>query len=202
MGTLSKYNLVEMRRLHNLHTFIETGTATGDGTALAVAAGFNAIHTIEIDTDLAAAARLRFKRHPEVQVWQGDSVYCLSLLLQEVSREPALFWLDAHFPGAHTGADYNVEPDARKRLPLHDEIDVIRRYRAGIADVLLIDDARIYEPGPYSAGNLPPDWPPLKGVERSLDFVRNAYRATHGAVIDFSEQGMLMVFPRHDRKAA
>jgi hypothetical protein len=108
----------------------------------------------------------------------------------------ALFWLDAHFPGAHGGGqDYTAEPSVIVRLPAALEVDLIRKARPAERDVLLIDDARIYQPGPYDAGNLPDDWPPLAGIERSLRFVRDAYGATHGIVIDYADQGYVMVCP-------
>jgi hypothetical protein len=119
-------------------------------------------------------------------------------ILQGLPEGPALFWLDAHFPGAHTGATYDAEKDAGRRLPLEAEIEAIARarLRSGARDVLLIDDARIYQPGPYAGGDLPADWPPLAGIKRSLDFVRDLYRRTHGIVVDYADQGYVMVVPK------
>jgi hypothetical protein len=207
MGTLSKYNLAGMRVLHGLRSFVETGTAQGDGTEQARAAGFDPIHTIEVVPEIAAAARFRFAEHKQVRVWEGSSVSNLPLILKDLPAEPCLFWLDAHFPGAHHGADYAAEQDAAVRLPLEEEIRMIRAARPLARDVLLIDDARIYVPGPYGAGDLPADWPAVHGIGRGpkrLDFVRELYGSTHGMIVDYADQGYLMVFPRilADLKAA
>jgi len=199
MGTLAHFNLAGVRVLHGLRSFVETGTAGGDGTEQARLAGFDPIHTIEIVPELAGAARFRFSAHKQVQVWEGSSGKCLPMILKELPPEPALFWLDAHFPGAHHGADYGAEKDAAVRLPLDDEIRMIRAARPMAKDVLLIDDARIYVPGPYGAGDLPADWPPLAGIRRGsdrLDFIRELYGNTHGMIVDYADQGYVMVFPR------
>ena len=129
------------------------------------------------------------------------------MILGELPAEPCLFWLDAHFPGAHHGADYAAEKDVSLRLPLDEEVRMIRAARPDARDVLLIDDARIYQPGPYSGGDLSDDWEPLKGIDRSprrLDFIRALYGQTHGMIVDYADQGYVMVFPRvlFERKAA
>ena len=197
MGTLAHFNLQPLAEMHGLKHFVETGTAQGHSLALAATVKeFASLHSVEIMPDLVAAARMRFGADARIQIWEGDSRHCLPMILRDLPDEPTLFWLDAHFPGAHSGAEYDAEPDAKKRLPLEDEIAAIRKARGNTGDVLLIDDARIYQPGPYGAGDLPADWPPLQGVERSLDFVRKAYGATHGVVVDFADQGYVMVVPR------
>ena len=203
MGSLAHFApwLHNGLRRYGFASFVETGTARGDSLAIAARLPFKALHSIEIVPDLAAAARVRFKDDARVQVWEGDSLDCLPMILRELPPEPCLFWLDAHFPGAHTGADYAAEPSVERRLPLGREVELIRQARPGAGDVLLIDDARIYQPGPYGHGDLPSDWPPLQGVERSLRFLREAYDETHAMVIDYAQEGYLMVCPRM-RKAA
>jgi hypothetical protein len=204
MGSLARFNLPGLAQVHGLKHFVETGTAQGDSVALACQVkAFASLHSIEIVPELATAAKARFEKDERVVIWQGDSVTCLSMVLRDLPPEPALFWLDAHFPGAHSGAKYDAEPDAKKRLPLEDEIALIRQARDGIRDVLLIDDARIYQPGPYSGGDLPPDWPPLKGIQRDgIGFIRAAFGKTHGVVVDFSDQGYVMVVPQRVLKKA
>jgi hypothetical protein len=202
MGSLAHFNIAGIRALHGLHALVETGTATGDGVAAALNAGFEAVHSVEIVPELAAAARARFVHDKRAQIWEGDSRAILPMILRDLPARPCLWWLDAHFPGAHTGADYAAETDAGRRLPLEDEVQLIARERAGCRDVLLIDDARIYQPGPYGAGDLPADWPPLAGVRRSLDWLRELYGGTHGIVTDYADQGYVMVFPRVMKKAA
>lgn len=205
MGSLAHFNLAGIRVLHGLRSFVETGTAQGEGVEQARLAGFNPIHSIEVVPEIAQSAQARFRGHDQIQIWEGKSTYCLSMILKELPPEPCLFWLDAHFPGAHHGADYNAEQDASVRLPLDDEIHMIHSARPNCRDVMLIDDARIYVPGPYGGGDLPEDWPPLKGVNRGphrLDFIRDLYGSTHGMIVDYAHQGTVMLFPRILMKAA
>jgi hypothetical protein len=197
MGSLAHFNLGALAARHGLMHFVETGTARGDSLALAAALPqWRSLHSIEIVPELADSARARFAGDKRVQIWEGDSGGMLSCVLQKLPAEPCLFWLDAHFPGAHTGADYAAEAVVDRRLPLQAEVEAIAAARPGARDVLLIDDARIYQRGPYAGGELPDDWPPLAGVKRSLDFVRNAYGKTHGVVVDYSDQGYVMVVPK------
>ena len=185
-----------------LKSFVETGTAKGDSLAVAAQFPFKALHSIEIVPELVTAARQRFGDDKRVEIWKGDSVDVMPMVLRELPAAPCLFWLDAHFPGAHTGADYAAEANVSRRLPLEAEVMLIARSRHGMGDVLLIDDARIYQPGPYAHGDIPADWPPLAGVRRSLDFVREAYGGTHGVVIDYAHEGYVMVAPRAQLKKA
>jgi hypothetical protein len=186
-----------LRKRHGLKSFVETGTGDGLGVAIALQAGFEAVHSVEIVSELVLAARKRFAHEPAVKIWAGDSRQVLELILRELSGEPALFWLDAHFPGADYGlGSYDAETNVGRRLPLEEEVELIAKARPDCRDIVFIDDARIYQPGPYGGGNLPDDWPPLKGLKRSLDFVRNAYSKTHGIVVDYAQQGYVMVVPR------
>lgn len=197
MGTLARFNLAAIRELRGLASFVETGTGDGAGVAQALQAGFGQIHSLEYVEALALSAATRFEKHSEVLIHQGDSGKLLPQVLRQLPAGPAFFWLDAHFPGADYGmADYETEADAAVRLPLMREIELIAAWRTRKRDVILIDDARIYQPGPYAAGNLVDDWPPLRGVERSLEFVRRAFGDTHGIVVDHADQGYVMVFPK------
>ena len=206
MGSLAHFNLAGIRVLHGLKSFVETGTAQGEGVEQARLAGFNPIHSIEVVPEIVMAARARFRGQDQIEIWEGSSTYCLPMILNDLPPEPCLFWLDAHFPGAHHGADYNAEADVAVRLPLDEEINLIRKARPDARDVLLIDDARIYLPGPYSGGDLPEDWPPIQNIGRGphrLDFIRDLYGDTHGMIVDYANQGTVMVFPRvMHRKAA
>jgi hypothetical protein len=205
MGSLAQFNVAGIRVLHHGRSFVETSTAQGEGVEQARLAGFDPIHSIEVVPEIAQAARGRFKSHPQIQIWEGASTYCLPLILKELPPEPALFWLDAHFPGAHHGADYNAEADVSVRLPLDEEVRMIRTARPDARDVLLIDDARIYKPGLYGGGDLPADWPPIQNIGRGpsrLDFIRELYGDTHGMVVDHAATGIVMVFPRVQMKRA
>lgn len=197
MGTLHHFNLAAMRKIYGLKSFVETGTGEGMGVRLAVAAGFERIYSIECVHSLAVDVAAKFAHVPSVHIHSGQSVELLPGIIDLMPPGPALFWLDAHFPGAdHAGAEYDAEQDVDRRLPLEREVELISRLREGCRDLVFIDDARIYQPGPYGAGDLPLDWAGLRGVERKgLDFVRNAFGRTHGVVVDYADQGYVMVSP-------
>jgi len=90
---------------------------------------FRDIYSIERDDYLAARAKLRFAAYPNVHLYHGDSAEVLPKVVRAI-KEPALFWLDAHW-GAESA-------------PIRQELDCI--YRHPVRDhVLLIDDARYFD---------------------------------------------------------
>lgn len=197
MGNLAHFDLQQIRETHGLKSFVETGTGDGNGVVKALLAGYEVIHSIEIDTELASLLKLRFRKNPVVTIHEGDSRELLEGIVRQLPLEPALFWLDAHFPGAELGIQgYGAEPDPEKRFPLKREVETILNIRRGIADVILIDDARIYQDGPYRLGNIPSDWKPLEGLERGLEFVRQGFGKTHGVVVDYADTGYVMITPK------
>jgi hypothetical protein len=57
-----------------------------------------------------------------------------------------LFFLDAHFPGADAGLkDYDSEKDYNVNLPLAEELKLISTGRKDYADVIIVDDMRLFE---------------------------------------------------------
>jgi hypothetical protein len=200
MGTLQRFDVMALQQRYGLQAFVETGTADGDSLAWAARADFTALHSIEIVRKLANAAIARFAGDTRITVWCCDTALAMPKVVLGLGDLPTLFWLDAHFPGAHHGADYAAEARIDTRLPLERELQAIAA-RGAASDVILIDDARIYQPGPYEAGNLPDDWPPLQGVTRSLDFVRDLFCATHNVIVDYADQGYVMVCPKSQRVA-
>src|SRR6185295_17672205 len=81
--------------------FIETGTCVGSGLQLAVDAGFEVLHSIELAVPFYIQARRRFANTPNVNLWYGDSSKVLPQILRLVDA-PATFWLDGHYSGGHT----------------------------------------------------------------------------------------------------
>src|SRR5215469_8383020 len=143
MGTLTRFKFSdEFVKQHPV--FIETGTGRGAGIKAAQQFGFKYIISVEIEPSIAGAVREKFSSDPRVEVICGDSCYTLSELLCRDFRDcDPVFWLDAHFPGSDVlGLSYDNEPNPRVRLPLFDEIQVIKHYRPN--SVVLIDDLRMY----------------------------------------------------------
>lgn len=126
---------------------------------------------------------------------EGNSV---SVLFKELPllQGNCIFWLDAHFPGAEEGISrYDAETNEDRRLPLEKEIEIIRTRRSYFKDILIIDDLRIYEEGPFENGNAPEDTLP-KG-DRSIGFVTRHFGATHHISRLYRDEGYLILTPIH-----
>jgi len=108
---------------------VETGTYRGD-TVRALRNRFSKLVSIELVPELARQVQREFSNDPSVSILVGDSGDMLRELLLEL-KDPALFWLDAHYSGGPTLGDGNV--------PIYAEIDSINEL-ANARHALLIDD--------------------------------------------------------------
>jgi FkbM family methyltransferase len=118
--------------------FVETGSCMGDGIQAALSAGFKEIYSIEIQPNLHAHCKERFKDNPNVHVILGSSIDELPKLLSKIST-PITFWLDAHYSQGPTGYD------PRTTCPLMQELKDIASH--GIkTHTILIDDIRMMKP--------------------------------------------------------
>jgi hypothetical protein len=131
----------EARRI-GAKTFVETGTYMGD-TPWALRDCFRKLYSIEVQPELAAIARKRFSRYPEVEIVQGDSAKELSGLMGRV-EEPALFWLDGHYSAGITGR-------GAKDCPIYEELEAIAGGMRGLFSIM-IDDARCFGTDPAYPG--------------------------------------------------
>jgi hypothetical protein len=122
---------------YGLRTFIETGTFAGETTA-ALADSVDRVVSIELDSALAEAARVRFAATPHVTILQGNSGELLRRAIASLT-EPALFWLDGHYSGSITAR-------GAQDSPITDEIDAILGHPTP-GHVVLIDDARYFNGG-------------------------------------------------------
>lgn len=86
-------------------TFVETGTYLGDTVQLALNAGFEYVHSIEVDQGMFDKCKSRFENNSKVKLWFGDSVDIIPKIVDELN-EPATFWLDAHASGPLLGGRY------------------------------------------------------------------------------------------------
>lgn len=131
-----KHQLIrDMAGRFGTRVLVETGTNFGH-TVSAVLGTFHTIYSIELMDELWASARRRFARHPQVKLSHGDSAGELPRILGEL-REPALFWLDAHYSGAGTARADIDTPIARELLAISQH--ALKNH------VLLIDDARKFD---------------------------------------------------------
>jgi hypothetical protein len=152
--------------------FVETGTFRGDN-ALYQSHWFLRVHTIELDPTLALAAKMRFADMRNINVHEGDSGEVLSMLA-EIIREPALFYLDAHWSGGATA----FGPPEDSGCPVLRELQALslRPY----ADVIVIDDMRLMGTVEWS-GQDGTDWPRTQFDFRHVtpEAITRAYARPH-----------------------
>ncbi|HEX9365349.1 MAG TPA: hypothetical protein VF921_01915 [Vicinamibacterales bacterium] len=122
----------DYQRRFGPRVFVETGTFAG-GMIDAVRDRFDRVISIELDPGWHGRAVERFRADPRVTLLLGDSGVRLKEVLGSL-REPALFWLDAHYSGPVT---------ARGAIdsPIVGELEAIRAHPVA-GHVVLIDDMR------------------------------------------------------------
>ena len=178
----------------NLCNFVETGT--GDGSSMDKVLLTDSIQNcygIECDKELFDALVSKYKNNVSVHLYNDYSENCMETVLKDMDKSPALFWLDAHFPGSdYKGMSYGSEENIALRLPMETELQIMKDIRDLSNDVIIMDDLRIYVDRDFGAGN----WP-----ERSLygadnyDFVENIIGDTHIIVEHLGDLGYLLAFP-------
>lgn len=126
--------VLEHARRHGVRILVETGTFRGE-MLFACRNHFDALYSVELDPELAAAAQAHFARYKHIQVLQGDSAVKLHEILKELKHR-ALFWLDAHYCGPAAGR-------ARKDTPIIDELRLILAHPIP-NHVILVDDAHCF----------------------------------------------------------
>lgn len=132
-------------------TFIETGTFRGD-TIWMFRKRFRKIVTIEVQDDLAALARQRFRKHPHVSVIHGDSASVLADVCKDIDG-PCLVYLDGHYSAGFTGS-------GEKECPITEELQALFSHLKHPFRIL-IDDARLF--------GSDPSYPSRDNIE---DFIR------------------------------
>lgn len=194
MGFISDFDLDGIIRKYGIHHFFETGTWKGDAVQHALQFSFRRIFSVEIVSEIAMNAQKKFEEETRVTILEGNSTIALANELPRLQGS-CLFWLDAHFPGADAGLEeYDAIPDEEIRLPLENELQIIHQYRQGSCDIIIIDDLRIYEDGPYENGAAPADTLPKQN--RNLDFVNRLFSNSHQFIKSYQKEGYLLLLPK------
>lgn len=150
-----------------LRVLVETGTNFGQTVSSAIGT-FDTIYSIELDEALWNHASRRFAGRADVRLRRGDSARELSGILAEL-REPALFWLDAHYSGDGTARGTGDSP-------IMQELASIAAHQVR-AHAILIDDARLFVgrdgyPTLEACRGLIRQWWPAHGYDVSDDVIR------------------------------
>ena len=194
MGELRFFKVQDVIQRFNTRAFVETGTGYGFSLYFASCFPFQQLHSIDILEDEVKRLRPAFEVDRRVQLHAGKSPDVLRQLLPTIS-ENILFWLDAHYPGAHHGAPFDAEKDERTRLPLEDELNVIKELRGGFRDVILIDDLRIYEEDRFEWGNLR-NFNLQHTGKFDSKFLYSTFEATHSSQRLLNHTGYVVLLPK------
>lgn len=153
----------EYKDRYGIKTLVETGTYLGDMVA-AQLPHFSRILSVELSEELYKRARIRFRRNPEVELYQGDSGKVLHTVAPQL-KEPAIFWLDGHYSAGITAKGDLI-------CPIYAELDALLPLT--VPHVLLIDDAQDFT-GQY-------DYPT---IEELTDYVKKKNPAYQVEVRDY-----------------
>jgi hypothetical protein len=176
-------------------TFLETGTGFGFGVQHARIFPFINILSVEILGAEVQRLRPAFSSDRRVQLFHGQSTEVLRQLLPQIPGN-IIFWLDAHFPGAHHQVQgYDAEKDLDLRLPLERELMLIKELRAGKRDVILIDDLRIYEEDQFEWGNMK-DVGQQNVAKPDSRFLYELFRETHDSHRFLNHSGYFALIPK------
>jgi len=147
-------------RCFALRTLVETGTHVGHMVA-ALLSDFDEIYSIEFAQPLYERSAARFVGKHNVRLYCGDSATLLPVIIAAL-REPALFWLDAHYSGGITARGSVATPVVAElqRVLGMDETP----------HVVLIDDARLF--------NGTDDYPTPEELRRLVGELRPYYEMT------------------------
>lgn len=127
--------LLEIGSRYHCSALVETGTYLGD-TVKVARRYFDRVLSVELSTDLHQKNLERFKKHPNVILWQGNSGQRMLEMLSLIPSERVLFWLDGHYSGMGTERD---ESDC----PIIPELEAIAAHPR-CDHCILIDDARCF----------------------------------------------------------
>ncbi len=195
MGELFFFQLGKIMEVYQCDTFFETGTGFGFGVQIARMFPFKNILSVEILLSEVERLKPAFASDRRVQLFAGKSSDVMSQVLPQVPGN-IIFWLDAHFPGAHHHyVNYDAEKDIDTRLPLERELSLIKQLRPGKRDVILIDDLRIYERDNFEWGNMSDHG---LGELAKLDsrFLYTTFEQTHVPQRFLNHSGYLALLPK------
>ena len=205
MGTIRRFDLDEIKNKYSSEVFVETGTMFGDGVEYALGFGFDKIISIEIEPAIHETASNNYKNNNKVEIILGDSSKVLPECLSSINGN-AIFWLDAHFPGADAGiSSYESckQMEYDTRVPLEAELTAISKRVDSYKDVIIADDLWLYEEGAYGGGNMNEharqhnqNITKEEVVGKDATFAYNLFERTHDIKKYYPDQGYLVFLPK------
>lgn len=196
MGTLTKFSLANVP----CNVFVETGTGTGGTLRHALySKTFEKLYSVEIHKESAEQVRQELFAYEQVKIFNATSADALSEIFGLLKpSDRVFFFLDAHFPGefskSFTGYD-DIKMD-NISLPLEDELSLIRAARPNCQDIIVVDDLRLYEQGPFERGNLEEGFGGIPMEMRNIDFVKRIF-GDRVITKDYRHEGYLIITPEN-----
>ncbi|MEB3343439.1 FkbM family methyltransferase [Okeania sp.] len=157
---------IQLRNKYNLQVFVETGTHYGD-TALWAAKHFNKVITVEFSQKIYDEVLKRHSQVKNIEFLFGHSKEQIQSIVPKL-KEPALFWLDAHWSG-------NVTYGKGDECPLLEELEIINN--SEFDHFIMIDDARLFTSPPPLPHQVD-EWPNISEVIKKLNFLGGKSRYT------------------------
>ena len=204
MGDLYWLDLKRIKDICNIEYFVETGTFEGDTTQYVFEnIKLKHYYTIELDPNYVNIANKRFANKP-ITVTHNNSVDGLRDNIHYCEGN-TLFWLDAHFINSDGGKQsYDSDSNIKSRLPLECELNHILTRVSKFNDIIIIDDVRIYEDGPYEGGTFDAHMQLLNSTVKrsqicehnSIEPLVSAFKYTHNIYKTFKHQGYLILLPK------
>jgi len=193
MGDLRQFNLNEIKKDYNLFYYIETGTGSGFCLDIAINYNFEKLYSIEIFNEIYEKAKEKYLNVKNLNLINDSSENGLLKILHEINK-PTLFFLDAHFPGADFGfTTYDSTKEKNIRIPLEEEIKILKNYKIINQSYIIIDDLRIYEDGDFEGGNW--NQRSLLGGD-GIEFIYDAFNGTHIIEKNYKDQGYIILKPK------
>jgi len=153
--------LVEsIRDSFGVRVFVETGTFRGR-TANWASTLFPKVITIEASEEIWKQARTKYSSVTNIEFRHGRSEEVLNKVVRAI-RQPAVFWLDAHWSGGNTFGSTSI-------CPIRREIKEI--LVASCQHVVLVDDVRLFL-APPPLPHDPDNWPSIGELLSDLQAVR------------------------------
>lgn len=193
-------NMNDWIKKFDLKNYVETGIGEGSCLSYALQSPFQKFYSVEIHEQIYTKAKSKFEtllkgKQKNYEIFLGNSYKILPRILEKLNGN-TLFFLDAHYPGINfiNTARYESEPDYNTRIPCEKEIEVISSLRDTTNDIIIIDDLRLYMPGPYHGG--PNPIPKRLSPTVNADFLYQAFNKTHKFTIDYQSQGYMIITPK------
>ncbi|MFM9826079.1 hypothetical protein [Flavobacterium sp.] len=198
MGSLKFFDLNDIVEKYQTSIFVETGLGWGHGVQFARTFNFEKLYSIELVKEVIDQYRKTYPPDSKIQILQGDSLTGLNHILPDI-KENICFWLDAHFPASDVfGIPFDSCEDENLRLPLWEELNLIKKLRPNNKDVFLMDDAMIFsetEVFPDNHCKLSAAIQPKLHINY-LDKIKNFFNETHNSELFYKESGYIIFTPK------